>query len=48
LSVGFVDGSCPPAQVFRAYNSIPGADKKIHMGTHDGHGTTPDRQVMER
>ena len=48
LSVGFVDGSCPPATVFSAYNAIPGKDKKIMMEPREGHGTTPDRQAMER
>jgi cephalosporin-C deacetylase-like acetyl esterase len=48
VSVAFADGSCPPATVFSAYNSIPRNDKKIMMEPRAGHGTTPERQAMER
>jgi cephalosporin-C deacetylase-like acetyl esterase len=48
LSVALVDSSCQPGGVFGAYNSIPATDKKIRIEPRDSHGTTPERQAMER
>ena len=42
------DGSCPPARVYSAYNTLSVENKKIRMEPRDGHGITPDRQAMER
>lgn len=48
MSVAFIDSPCQPGSVFGAYNSIPGTNKKIRIEPTDGHGTTPERQAMER
>ena len=48
LSVALGDSSCQPGSVLGAYNSIPVADRKIRIEPRDGHGTTPERQAMER
>ncbi|MFA7158081.1 MAG: acetylxylan esterase [Kiritimatiellia bacterium] len=47
-SVAFADGSCPPATVFSAYNSVPRSDKKIMTEPGVSHGTTPERQAAGR
>lgn len=48
MAVGFADGSCPPAKVFSAYNSVRSADKSIRIGTDEGHAGTPGRQAVQR
>ena len=48
VAVGFIDNSCPPANVFSTYNALSGVPKRIHMAPSEGHGTTPERQAMER
>ncbi len=48
MSVAFGDKSCQPGAVFGTYNAIPVKDKKLRTEPRDSHGTTPERQAMER
>jgi cephalosporin-C deacetylase-like acetyl esterase len=48
MNVALIDSACQPGSVFSAYNAILGKDKKIRIEPRDGHGTTPERQAMER
>ena len=41
IGVGFIDGTCLPANVYSAYNNIKGP-KRIENFYNMGHGSTPD------
>ena len=43
LSVGLIDGVCPPTSVYAAYNNLPGK-KQIVIEPLMGHGSTPKIQ----
>jgi cephalosporin-C deacetylase-like acetyl esterase len=41
IGVGFIDNTCPPANVYSAYNNL-GGPKKIENFYTTGHGSPPD------
>ena len=40
VSVGFIDGVCPPSGVYATYNNLPGEKKMVHEPLM-GHSSTP-------
>ncbi|MCL4192320.1 MAG: acetylxylan esterase, partial [Thermoguttaceae bacterium] len=43
VSVGFIDGTCPPTSVYAAYNNLPGK-KQMTCEPLMGHTTFPSHQ----
>ena len=41
IGVGFIDGTCPPANVYSAYNNLKGPKTIVNFYTF-GHGSPPD------
>jgi len=45
MSVGFVDGTCPPSTGYAAYNALPAEEKKILTRPRMGHAAPGDIQA---